>query len=70
MTYQDYQRRELLKTIGICVTTFAGIILLAIGYCTLLNSANVKVETRCTAQGGQVLVTPGEVSRCLLPTAR
>ena len=70
MTYQDYQRRELLRTIGICSAIFAAIILLAVGYWTLLNRANDRIESRCTAQGGQVLVTPGEVSRCLLPTAR
>jgi hypothetical protein len=34
------------------------------------KAVNVKVESRCIAQGGQVIVTPGEVSRCLLPAAR
>jgi acyl-coenzyme A thioesterase PaaI-like protein len=70
MTYQDYQRRELLKTIGIWVATWTVIIGLAIGYLTMLNRANVKIEARCLAQGGQVIVTPGEVSRCLLPPTR
>ena len=67
MTYRDYQRRELLRTIGIWIITFAVIILLAIGYAILLNSANARIETRCAAQGGQALVTPGEVTRCLRP---
>lgn len=70
MTYQDYQRRELLKTIGIWVATWTVIIALAIGYLTLLNRANVKIEARCTAQGGQALVTPGQPTQCLLPAAR
>lgn len=69
MTYQDYQRRELLKTIGIWATTFGVLILLAIGYGTLLNRANDRIETRCAEQGGQALVTPGEVTRCLRPAA-
>jgi hypothetical protein len=46
------------------------IILTIAGYVALLNRANDRIETRCSAQGGQVLVTPGEVSRCLLPPAR
>ena len=40
------------------------------GYAALLNTGNARIEARCTARGGQALVTPGEVSRCLLPTAR
>ena len=67
MTYQDYQRRELLKTIGIWVATWTVIIALAIGYLTLLNRANDRIEARCAAHGGQALVTPGEVTRCLQP---
>ena len=67
MTYQDYQRRELLKTIGIWVATWTVIIALAIGYLTLLNRANDRIEARCAAHGGQALVTLGEVTRCLQP---
>jgi hypothetical protein len=67
MTYQDYQRRELLRTIAIWVSTFAVIILLAVGYGTLLNRANAKIESKCAAIGGQVLTQPGEVSKCLAP---
>lgn len=70
MTYQDYQRRQLLNAIGTWVATFAVIILLAIGLGALINQGNVKIEARCLEQGGQVLRTPGEVSRCLLPPAR
>jgi len=40
------------------------------GYVTLLRNGNARIEARCTAQGGQVLVTPGQVSKCLLPAAR
>ena len=65
-----YQQRELLNTVGIWAATFGVIMLMAVGIATLTNRANVKIEARCQAQGGQVIVTPGEVSRCLLPTAR
>lgn len=50
---------------------FAGVmVLVAFGLSLAIKATNVKVEARCTAQGGQVLVTPGQVSRCLLPIAR
>jgi len=50
---------------------FAGVMMLvAFGLALAIKATNVKIEARCIAQGGQVLVTPGEVSRCLLPTAR
>ena len=50
---------------------FAGLIMLvAFGLAMAIKATNVKVEAKCLAQGGQVLVTPGEVSRCLLPAAR
>ena len=50
---------------------FAGVmVLVAFGLSLAIKATNVKVESRCIAQGGQVLVTPGEVSRCLLPIAR
>ena len=46
------------------------IVLVALGLAQWIKSTNVKIEARCTAQGGQSIVTPGEVSRCLLPAAR
>ena len=50
---------------------FAGVMMLVTaGLVLLINATNVKVEAKCVAQGGQVIVTPGEVSRCLLPAAR
>ena len=50
---------------------FAGVIMLVIfGLSFAIRATNVKIEARCIAQGGQVLVTPGEVSRCLLPPTR
>ena len=46
------------------------IVLVAFGLAQWIKATNVKIEARCTAQGGQALVTPGEVSKCLLPVAR
>jgi hypothetical protein len=37
------------------------------GYAALLHNGNVRIEAKCAAQGGQVITTPGEISRCLLP---
>lgn len=45
------------------------VVLLGLGLSQGIKAANVKVEARCIAQGGQVIVTPGKVSQCLLPAA-
>ena len=58
---------QTLKATAIAILVIA---LATAGYAALLTNANAKIESRCTARGGQVLVTPGEVARCLLPTAR
>jgi hypothetical protein len=65
-----YQTRQMLEQVAVTALVFGICCLLAIGIANLTNRANVKIEARCIAQGGQVLVTPGEVSRCLLPTVR
>lgn len=50
---------------------FAGVMMLFVfGLALAIKATNVKVEARCISRGGQVIVTPGEVSRCLLPAAR
>ena len=66
----DYQTRQDLKSFAIYALSIAGVILLAIGVAALENSANVGIEAKCQAQGGQVLRTPGELSRCILPPTR
>jgi hypothetical protein len=58
---------ENLKTVTIWIVTFGAIILLAIGYNTALTNVNTKIETNCQSAGGQVIVTPGEVTQCLRP---
>jgi hypothetical protein len=58
---------ESLKTVTIWTVTFGAIILLAIGYNIALTNTNTKIEAKCQAVGGQVIVTPGEVTQCLRP---
>lgn len=55
------------RLIRIYGTATLVIVAIAFGYALLLKTANAKVEARCAANGGQVLVTPGDVSRCLQP---
>ena len=73
MTSKTYARIQLesnLRTAAVYALTFGVIILAAVGLMLMINRANVKIESRCLEQGGQVLQTPGEVSRCLLPPTR
>jgi hypothetical protein len=66
----SFELQENLKTASVYALTFGVILLLTAGVVTLINQKNVKIESRCQEQGGQVLRTPGELSRCLLPPAR
>jgi hypothetical protein len=66
----NYQTKSTLQEIGVYALTFGVLILAALGLAMMINSANVSIEAKCQAAGGQVLRTPGEVSKCLLPTAR
>ena len=66
----NYQTKRTLQEIGVYALTFGVLILAALGLAMMINSANVSIEAKCQAAGGQVLRTPGEASKCLLPTAR
>ena len=48
------------------VTFGAGIFLLVIAV-GMLSLTNPKLEAKCQAAGGQVLVRPGQISSCLYP---
>jgi hypothetical protein len=48
------------------VTLGTGIFLLLIAV-GMLSITNPKLETKCQAAGGQVLVRPGHLSSCLYP---
>lgn len=48
------------------VTLGAGLVLLLIAV-GMLSFTNPKVEAKCQASGGQVLQSPGHISKCLLP---
>jgi hypothetical protein len=51
------------------ITLGAGIILLVFA-AGLLALTNPRLETKCQAAGGQVLVRPGNVSSCLYPVKK
>jgi len=70
MTYQEFQRRELLKNAAAYALASGIIVALLAGSVMLINQGNVRIEARCQDAGGQVLRAPGEVSRCLLPPTR
>jgi hypothetical protein len=48
------------------LTLGAGLIFLAIS-ASMLAVTNPKLEAKCAAKGGQVLVRPGQISSCLYP---
>jgi hypothetical protein len=69
-SYARFEMIQNLKAVA-AYALVAGMLVLLAGAVGALNvHANVRIEARCQEQGGQVLVTPGELSRCLLPTAR
>jgi hypothetical protein len=63
----NYQTKSTLQEIAVYALTFGVLTLAALGVAILINIANVNIETNCQAAGGQVLKTPGEISKCLLP---
>ena len=56
---------ETLKTIRASVIAILVIFALGTGYYFLLKRANVRIESGCATRGGQVLVQPASVSKCL-----
>jgi ABC-type uncharacterized transport system permease subunit len=64
----DYATEKLLKDFAVYTLTAGVLVLTALGLAILINSANVNIEAQCQAANGQVLKTPGEISKCLLPT--
>jgi ABC-type uncharacterized transport system permease subunit len=63
----NYQTKSTLQEIAVYALTFGVLILAALGVAIRINSGNVNIEAKCQAAGGQVLKTPGEISKCLLP---
>lgn len=59
-----------MKTLKSIVLSLLVITLATAGYAALLTHTNARIEARCSDRGGQVLLTPGYPSRCLLPVAR
>lgn len=69
-SYARFQLQQNLKTAAAYAIATGIIVALLAGSVMLINYGNVRIEAKCQAAGGQVLRTPGEVSRCLLPAAR
>lgn len=59
-----------MQTLKATIIALLVITLATAGYATLLTHTNARIEARCADRGGQVLLTPGYPSRCLLPVAR
>jgi hypothetical protein len=51
---------------GVFIALGFGIVLILISF-GLLSITNPKIEAKCQAKGGQVLITPGRISSCLYP---
>ena len=66
----NYQTKSTLQEFAVYALTFGVLTLAALGLAIMINSANVSIEANCQAAGGQVLRTPGSISKCLLPPAR
>jgi hypothetical protein len=66
----NYRTQGFLEEAAIYALLLGVIVLLGAGLYTAVNYKNVQIEARCQEQGGQVLRTPGELSRCLLPPTR
>jgi hypothetical protein len=66
----NYQTKSTLQEIAVYALTLGVMTLITLGVMILINGANVKVEAKCQAAGGQVLRTPGDISKCLLPATR
>ena len=63
----NYETERNLKDFAVYALTLGVLTLAALGVAILINSGNVNIEAKCQAAGGQVLKTPGEISKCLLP---
>jgi|688.fasta_scaffold899065_2 hypothetical protein len=47
------------------LTVALAIAIVGISYYFLLLPANERIESRCAASGGYVLIRPGSISQCL-----
>ena len=63
----DHQTEKTIKEFGIYTLTLGVIMLLLVVSVVLTKHENVGIEAKCQASGGQVLQSPGHISKCLLP---
>jgi protein-S-isoprenylcysteine O-methyltransferase Ste14 len=68
-----HRKHLLYKTMNSNSTWFEVFVYLGIGIAFLaiaaflLSITNPRIEAKCAAKGGQVLVSPGQISSCLYP---
>jgi protein-S-isoprenylcysteine O-methyltransferase Ste14 len=68
-----HRKHLLYKTMNSNSTWFEVFVYLGIGIAFLaiaaflLSITNPRIEAKCAAKGGQVLVRPGQISSCLYP---
>jgi hypothetical protein len=63
----NYQTEKTIREVAVYTLTWGVIMLLLVGVMILTKHENVGIEARCQAAGGQVLQSPGNISKCLLP---
>ena len=59
--------KQTLQEVAVYSLTLGIILLLISVLVVLINHENVRIEAKCQVSGGQVLQTPGHISKCLLP---
>jgi len=63
----NYQTEKTIREVAVYALTLGVIMLLLVVSVVLTKHENVGIEAQCQASGGQVLQSPGNISKCLLP---
>jgi hypothetical protein len=63
----NYQTEKTITEVAVYALTLGVIMLLTVAIVVLTKHENVGIEAQCQANGGQVLQSPGNISKCLLP---
>jgi hypothetical protein len=63
----NYQTEKTIKEVAVYALIWGVIMLLLVVSVVLTKHENVGIEAQCQASGGQVLQSPGHISKCLLP---
>jgi len=66
----NYQTEKTIKEVASFALTLGVIVLMLVAIVAITKHENVGIEARCQAAGGQVLQSPGNISKCLLPVQK